>query len=42
LRSISEPTPEIITRKKKIESTGNGFLIGCAAVQSIEIRGAIG
>ena len=27
------PAPDVITRNKKIESTGHGFLIGCAAVQ---------
>jgi hypothetical protein len=30
-----------VSRKKKIEGQGNGFLIGCAAMQSIEIRNAI-
>lgn len=36
------PPPKIITRKKKIESTGHSFLIGGAAVQGIEIRNAFG
>ena len=36
------PPPQIITRKKKIESTGYSFLIGCAAMQGIEIRNAFG
>jgi len=34
--------PDIITHNKKIESQGHSFLIGCATVQSVEIRSAIG
>jgi hypothetical protein len=32
----------ILTGQKKIEGQGNGFLVGCAAMQSVEIRNAIG
>ena len=34
--------PDIVTRNKKIEGKGHGFLIGCAAVQGVEIRNAFG
>jgi hypothetical protein len=34
--------PDIVTRVKKIESEGHGFVIDSAAMQSIEICGPIG
>jgi hypothetical protein len=34
--------PDIVTRVKKIESEGHGFVICSAAMQSIEICGPIG
>jgi|SRR5215475_11465075 len=35
------PPSDIVTHDKKIKSQGHGFLIGCAVVQSVEIRNAI-
>src|SRR5262245_9819654 len=34
--------PDIVTREKKVKSQSHGFLIGCATMQSVEIRNAIG
>src|SRR5262245_26751392 len=38
LRSNQRLAANILTREKEIESQRHGFLIGCAAVQCIEIR----
>ena len=40
--TLDQRLPEnILPRQKKIESQGHGFFIGCATVQSVEIRNAL-
>jgi len=35
-------SPDVVTREKKIEGQGNGFVIGYTTMQSVEIGNAIG